>query len=69
MNFGGAENGHAYPDLLLACEATIRCGIAAQPESTILGLAKRCHNSPVYLQNVSISSLSCLNSTSRKGAC
>lgn len=49
MHSGGVENGHAYQDLLLACEVRRRCGTAAQPESTIPDLAKLYHNSPRYL--------------------
>lgn len=49
MHCGGVENGHAYQDLLLACEVRKRCGTAPQPEKITLDLAKLYHNSPVYL--------------------
>ena len=45
----GVENEHAYQDLQLSCEVRQCCGIAAKPEKIVPGLAKLCHNFPVYL--------------------
>ena len=57
MHFGGVANEHACQDLPLVCEMKRRCGIAAQPESTIPDSAKQFHNFPEYLYQSQHSSI------------